>query len=225
MRVLSTASPGTLRLLLADNHPLFLKGIKALLETVEDLTIIGEAFDGNGALSLAKELKPDILIMGLSMPDIDGLKLVQLMQASCPGTKLIALTLDQDKGGLRRLLEYGVKGYVAKRATAEDLLQAIQAVAKGGVYLDPIVAEKMAYGNTGLKNNMIPEENAGLSERELKVLKFAAQGYSNKAIAGELGLAVKSIETYKARGMEKLGFENRIELIRYAVSKGWLNEV
>jgi DNA-binding NarL/FixJ family response regulator len=214
-----------LRLLLADDHPLFLKGIKSLLEPVEQMTVIGEALDGNLAFSLAKELQPDVLVLDISMPGLDGLKLANLVKGACPATKMIALTVHEDKAYLRQLLEYGVKGYVVKRAAAEELVQAIQAVAKGGVYLDPIVAAKILNCNAGLQKLDVRPEGSELSERETEVLKLAARGYSNKGIAERLGLAVKSIETYKARGMEKLGFENRIELIRYAVSKGWLDEV
>lgn len=213
-----------LRVLLADDHPIVLAGIRALVERAEAMEVVGQAVDGRAALRLATELKPDILILDISMPVMNGVKVAEALRAACPECKILALTVHEDRGYLRQLLELGIAGYMLKRSAAEELVHAIRAVAKGGLYLDPAVAGKVM-GLTSPRA-MRPDfvESCELSEREIEVLKLAASGYSNKSMASELNIGVKTVETYKSRAMEKLGFETRVELVRYAVSKGWLTE-
>ena len=215
------ASPA-LRVFLADDHPIVLAGIKALVTADGALEVVGEAADGRTALRLATELKPDILILDISMPGLNGVKVAELLRTACPKCRILALTVHEDRGYLRQLLELGIAGYMLKRSAAEDLVHAIRAVAKGGLYLDPAVAEK-AMGRTPVRADRPDSPEAvDLSDREIEVLRLTASGHSNKSMATELRIGVKTIETYKARAMEKLVFQTRVELVRYAVSKGWL---
>jgi len=218
--------PGTatLRVFLADDHPVVLAGIKALVTADVSLEVVGEAADGRTALRLATELKPDIAILDISMPGLNGVKVAELLRAACPSCRILALTVHEDRGYLRQLLELGISGYMLKRSAAEDLLRAIRAVAKGGIYLDPAVAGKAMGVTAPRTTRMDSQETADLSEREIDVLRLTASGHSNKSMASELRIGVKTVETYKARAMEKLGFQTRVELVRYAVSKGWLTE-
>ena len=210
-----------LRVLVADDHPVVLAGIRALLDSHPGIEIIGEARDGQTALQMALELQPSILLLDLSMPDLNGIEVTKRLLAQRPLCKVIVLTVHEDRSYLRKLIEVGASGYVLKRSAAEDLLRAIQAVAAGGVYLDPSIAVH-AIDRTHKKLSNTAEGHAELSEREMEVLRLTAMGHSNKAIANILNISVKSIETYKARAINKLGFRSRVELVGYAVEKGWL---
>jgi DNA-binding NarL/FixJ family response regulator len=168
----------------------------------------------------AIELKPDILILDISMPGLNGVKVAELLRPACPTCKILVLTVHEDRGYVRQLLELGVAGYLLKRSAAGKLVRAINAIAAGGIYLDPAIAG-MAVSTSA--SHLGGEPNtAELSKREIDVAKLAASGHSNKSVAAELGISIKSVETYKARAMEKLGFRTRVELVRFAISSGWL---
>ena len=214
-----------LRIFLADDHPIVLAGIRALMDADDGLEVVGEAADGRTALRMATELKPDIAILDLSMPGMNGVKVAENLRASCPDCKILALTVHEDRGYLRQLLELGIAGYMLKRSAAEELVRAIWAVAKGGLYLDPAVAGKAMGWTLPRTARQDSGDSVDLSEREIEVLRLTASGHSTKSMASILHIGVKTIETYKARAMEKLGFQTRVELVRYAVSKGWLTEV
>jgi DNA-binding NarL/FixJ family response regulator len=214
----------TLRVFLADDHPVVLAGIKALLTADPALEIIGEARDGQTALRTATELKPDVLVLDLSMPGLNGMDVIRQLLAECPGCKVLALTVHEDRSYVRKLLEFGAVGYVLKRSAAEDLLRAIHAVAAGGIYLDPAIAGQVIEGTAKRQQDDSQGRGADLSEREVEVLRLTALGHSNKAIAAVLRVGVKSVETYKARAMDKLGFHSRVELVGYALGHGWLAE-
>ncbi len=212
-----------LRILIADDHPVVLAGIKALLNGDPEVELIGEARDGQTALEMAIELAPSIMVLDLSMPGLNGVDVVRHLSAQLPTCKVVVLTVHEDRSYLRKLIEVGAAGYVLKRSAAEDLLRAIRAVSSGGIYLDPSIAAH-AFDRQAHKPKEAAE-GADLSEREVEVLRLTAVGHSNKAIANILQISVKSIETYKARAMDKLGFRSRVELVGYAVGKGWLAEI
>jgi DNA-binding NarL/FixJ family response regulator len=214
-------APTALRVLVADDHPVVLAGIRALLNRNPGVEIIGEAHDGRTALQMAIELQPSILVLDFSMPDLNGVEVTKRLLAERPHSKVIVLTVHEDRSYLRKLIEVGAVGYVLKRSAADDLLRAIQAVAAGGVYLDPSIAGH-AIDRTPNRLKEATNGRAELSEREVEVLRLTAVGHSNKAIANILRISVKSVETYKARAMDKLGFRSRVELVGYAVEKGWL---
>lgn len=223
MNSLITPAP-PLRVFLADDHPVVLAGMKALVTADDTLEVVGEAADGRTALRMATELSPDIAILDISMPGLNGVKVAELLRTACPKCRILALTVHEDRGYLRQLLELGVAGYLLKRSAGEELVRAIRAIASGGMYLDPAVAGKALGVLNSRTQNVDEMEVTDLSEREVEVLKLTASGHSNKSMAVDLRISVKTVETYKARAMEKLGFQTRVELVRYAVSKGWLGD-
>jgi DNA-binding NarL/FixJ family response regulator len=202
-----------------------LAGIKALLTADPGLEIVGEAGDGEKALALAIDLVPDVVVLDLSMPLLNGVEVTRQLLAACPSCKVLVLTVHEDRSYVRKLVEVGAAGYLLKRSVAEDLLRAIHAIAAGGLYLDPAIAGQAVGSTTSGSQTNAPVRGVELSEREVEVLRLTAVGHSNKAIAGILHLGVKSVETYKARAMDKLGFHSRVELVGYALGRGWLTEV
>ncbi len=210
-----------IRILLADDHAVVREGLKALINSQPEIEVVGEASDGPTAVSLTTELDPDVVIVDVSMPGLSGAQVTSQLRAIRPDRKVLVLTVHEDKGYLRQLLEAGAVGYVLKRAAASELVQAIRAVASGGTYLDPTLAG-------GVVDNFIrptPEKESPaveLSDREAEVMRLIALGYSNKEIAAQLKLSVKTVETYKMRSMEKLQIRSRVDIVRYAAKRGWL---
>ena len=211
-----------LRVFLADDHAVVREGLKALINAQPGMEVSGEASDGRTACQQVEQLQPDVVVMDVSMPEMNGAQATEQLKQTCPHVKVLALTVHEDKGYLRQLLEAGASGYMLKRAVAEELIHAIRTVAAGGVYLDPTVAGKVVGGFVRKPSAKGVAEGSDLSEREIEVVRLIAAGYSNKEIAGQLTLSVKTVETYKARSMEKLGLHSRAEIVRYALQRGWL---
>ena len=212
-----------IRVLLADNHQILRDGLVALINREPDMRVVGEAGDGREALQKAHALKPDVTVMDLSMPELNGLEATKALKAERPDVKVVVLTKYEDESYLSQLYKAGANGYVVKRSAGEELIQAIRKVAAGGLHFDDTVLGKALAGpspGTGAKGGA----RAGqLSEREREVLIELAWGYSNKEIAGKLGLSVKTVETYKVRIGEKSGFRSRTEMVQYALRQGWLS--
>jgi len=214
-------APPAQRILLVDDHPIVLAGIKVLVTTDTSVEVVGESLDGRTALRLTRELTPDIVVLDISLPDLNGIKVAQVLRSECPACKILALTVHEDRAYLRQLLEIGISGYLLKRSATTELARAIAAIAAGGLYLDPAVASLAV--DTRLPRSLVEGGDAAdLSQREIEVLKLAASGHSNKSAAAVLGIGVKSVETYKARAMEKLGLRTRVDLVRLAIAKNWL---
>ena len=216
-------TPGPVRVLLVDDHPVVLAGLKALVGADAALTIVGEARDGRTALRMAMELVPDVVVLGISLPEMNGIELAAALRAGRPECRVLVFTVHEERAYLRKLLELGVGGYLLKRSAADELPRAIHAVASGGMYLDPAIAGKVV---GGLARHASPQSGhtVELSEREAAVLRLIASGHSNKAISARMGISVKTVETYKARAMEKLGFRSRVDVVRYAADQGWLQK-
>jgi DNA-binding NarL/FixJ family response regulator len=211
------------RVLLADDHPIVLAGLKALIDASQEFEVVGEAQDGRAALSLAKELRPDVLILDVSMPELSGLEVATALAGERPECRVLVLTVHEDSAYLRQLVRTGVSGYLLKRSASDELIRALRAVVSGGMYLDPAIAGKAVGG--GAKGSLHPEHRTvELSERETEVLRLVARGHSNKEISAQLNIGVKTVETYKMRAMDKLGYRSRANLVRYAAGKGWLGE-
>ena len=215
-------SDTSLRVLMADDHPIVLAGLKALVQADPGLQIIGEARDGRTALRLALSQRPDVVVLDISMPEMNGMEVARALLAEQPECRILVLTVQEDRATLRQLLDLGVAGYLVKRSAADELLRAIRAVAAGGTYLDPSIAGKVVGGGGQGSSRSPGGPTVELSERETDVLRLIANGHSNKEISARLGISVKTIETYKARAMEKLGFKSRVDVVRHAASKGWL---
>jgi DNA-binding NarL/FixJ family response regulator len=210
------------RILMVDDHPVVLAGLKALVGAETDFAIVGEARDGRTALRLALQLIPDVVVLDISLPEMNGIELAAALRAERPECRLLVLTVHEERAYLRQLLELGVGGYLLKRSAADELPRAIRAVAAGGIYLDPAIAGKVVGGLGRGASRPQSGEPVELSGREGDVLRLVASGHSNKAISTRLNISIKTVETYRARAMEKLGLRSRVELVRYAADQGWL---
>lgn len=210
----------TLQVLIADDHSIVREGLKLLLEAQPDLTVVGEASRGEEACRMAEELRPDVIVMDVSMPGLGGAGATKRLQENCPEVKVLALSAYEDEVYVRQLLAAGASGYVLKRTAAGEIARAIRVVADGGLYLDPFVASKVA--NSPIKGRPGARGSDALSEREREVLRFTARGFTNKEIANLLGVSIKTVETYKARLSRKLDLHSRADTVRYALAQGWL---
>jgi DNA-binding NarL/FixJ family response regulator len=213
-----------LRILLADDHQVIRDGLRLLIDGQRDMRVVGEAGNGQQALQQARDLKPDVVVMDLSMPELNGLQATERLKAEQPGIKVVALTVHEDASYLLQLCKAGAVGYVLKRSAGDDLIRAIRAVAAGGLHFDPTLASEALRGHRREAPGKAGPHTSDLSEREKEVLIQLAWGYSNKETAGDLGLSVKTVETYRVRINEKLGLRSRTEIVQYALRQGWLNE-
>jgi DNA-binding NarL/FixJ family response regulator len=212
-----------IRVLLADDHAVVRAGLTALVNAERDMRVVGEAADGEAAWRAAQELAPDVLVVDLSMPVLGGAETAARVRRDCPGVKVLALTVHEERLYLTQLLRAGASGYVLKRAAPADLVRAVRTVAAGGTYIDPSVAGALVEDYLDVEGGAAHAQ-AALSDREREVLIRIARGFSNKEIAGELKLSVKTVETYKGRMAEKLGLRSRVQIVRYAARQGWLGE-
>lgn len=217
-----------LKILLADDHDLICAGLAALIDRESDMEVVGQARDGAEALQKAQELRPDLVIMDINMPELGGIEAAAEISKRCPEVRVLALSVHEDKYHLRKILREGAAGYLPKRASVSELIQAIRTVASGGIYIHPNLARGLvSLLNDGPSNGNGSNRNKAqkeLSEREKDVLRFMAWGYSNKEIAARLKVGIKSVDTYKTRFMEKLGLKNRVEIVHYARRHGLMDE-
>lgn len=213
-----------LRILLAEDHETIRDGLKLLVGSQPDMEVVGEADNGRVAVQLAQQLLPDVAVMDVSMPELNGLQATKKLKQQCPRVKVLALTRHTDDGYLQQLLQAGASGYVLKQSKSVELLRAIRAVAAGQTYLDPAITEKVVGSIIGGRGARGTSAETNLTEREAEVLRLIALGYINKEVAARLSLSVKTVEAHKARGMEKLGMKSRVDLVRYAMLRGWLQD-
>jgi two-component system, NarL family, response regulator NreC len=210
------------RILIADDHAVVRQGLKLLISSQPDMTVVGEAPDGAAALRQADALNPDIVVMDVSMPDMNGLIATRTLKQRRPEVAIIALTRHDDNTFLQELLRAGASGYVLKQSNPVEFLQAIRAVAAGGVYLDPAMTPRVADGLLTRTARNPNQPRTPITERESDVLRLIAIGHSNKEVAAQLNISVKTVEVHKANAMKKLGLAGRVDLIRYGMLQGWL---
>ncbi len=214
------------RIVLCDDHPIVLAGLRNLIASESDFELVGMAPNGIAALKLICETRPDIAIVDISMPELNGIALARRLRDEVPLVKVMVLTLHEDRAFLKQALDTGVRGYLLKRSAAENLVQAARAVLTGGLYVDPAIVD-LIFVNSSRRGRRpsaqlsMPE----LTDREIDVLKLTALGHTNKETARRIDVGVKSVETFKARGMEKLGLKTRADLVRYAAAQGWLADI
>lgn len=213
-----------IRLLLADDHAVLRSGLRLLLSEQPDMEVVGEAADGEEAIAKTRELRPDLVLLDITMPGIGGLEALDRIKKEVPEVRVVVLTMHDDESYMERIMTSGGSGYVLKKAADTELLQAIRAVREGGVYLHPTMTRALV---SQLQRKSVAQEKQShleskLSEREREVLKLIAQGYTNKEIADMIFLSVKTVETHKAHIMDKLELRSRAELVRYALDNGLL---
>ena len=214
-----------IRVALADDHHLIRAGLKLLLENHDSLAIVGEAADGRTALELVENLQPDILLLDLSMPGMNGLDCLRELKLRNQDVRVIVLTMYEDESYVMEAMLAGARGYVHKSAIDVELYEAIEAVAEGNLHLNEVSAKSLLEQLLDERQNHgIAKEQITLSPREQEVIRLYSRGFSLREIGDQLGLSVKTIDTYKTRIMEKLGFSKKSDLISYALKKGLLDE-
>jgi DNA-binding NarL/FixJ family response regulator len=211
-----------LRIFLAEDHVMVREGLKALINAQSDMDVIGEAGDGQAAVQQAKELQPDIVIIDVSMPRMNGQQATSKILKVCPQVKVLALTRHTDSGFIQQLFRAGASGYVLKQSASSQLIDAIHTIATGNHYIDPAITGKVINSYTNRQIKLDAGSQNPLSEREEEVIKMVAWGYSNKEIAARLGISIKTVEAHKANAMKKLDLRSRIDVVRYALLQGWL---
>jgi two-component system, NarL family, response regulator NreC len=209
-----------IRVLLAEDHETVRDGLKLLLQSQADIEVVGEVPDGRAAVHDAQRLKPHVVVMDLSMPNMNGLTATRTLKETAPEIAIVALTRHEDEAYVKELLGAGASGYVLKQSSFAELLRAIRAAATGNRYLDTTLAKR---GDEAGSRRKLPVRPV-VTEREAHVLRLMAVGHSNKEIAEQLGISVKTVEVHKANAMRKLGLRGRIDVVRYAVLNGWLLE-
>ena len=212
------------RIVLAEDHKTVREGIKMLVNAQPDMEVIGEAGDGRAALRLIGELRPDLVIMDISMPEMNGLKATKKLREEFPDIRILTLTRHTDDGYLQQLIGAGANGYVLKQSAPSELINAINCVRRGDAYLDPALTERVMGGYASRAASLRGENKSDLTDRESEVLRLIAWGYSNKEIAGRLNLSVKTIEAHKSNAMRKLDIGSRIDIVRYAILQGWMHD-
>lgn len=222
------AERSVIRVVIADDHTVVRDGLRALVDAQPGIDVVGEAADGQEAWQRACELQPDVLVLDLSMPGVGGAEAADRISRDCPGVKVLALTMHEERGYVSSLMRAGASGYVLKRTASSELVRAIRAVAGGGRYVDPSLAGALLAGQATRpargSDSGVAANASGLTTRETEVLRLLALGHSNKEIAGTLTISVKTVETHRASGMAKLGITSRAALVRFGLVEGWLRE-
>jgi len=211
-----------LSVVLAEDHSTVREGIKMLVNAQTDMRVIGEAGNGAAAIKTVREKRPDVVVMDISMPEMNGLKATRRLKTEFPDIKILTLTRHSDDSFLEQLIAAGASGYVLKQSAPAELVNAIRAVGDGNAYLDPTLANKVVGGF--LHRSLRGERRSEMTGREAEVLRLIAWGFSNKEIATRLALSVKTVEAHKANAMRKMNLRGRIDIVRYAILQGWLED-
>lgn len=217
------ASDRKMRVLVADDHTMFREGIRLLLETRGEFEVVGEAATGDEAVELTRSLRPDVVIMDIGMPGMNGLEATRLIRAENPGSRVLILTIHGTDDYFFRALEVGASGYVLKEAASTDLVNAIESVHRGGMFLYPSLAGKLV--EEYLRRIGSGDERSSydaLTAREREVLQLIGEGRTNQEVAEKLGLSVHTVQSHRIHIMNKLGLHNRAQLVSYAVKLGLL---
>jgi len=209
--------------LLADDHAVVRQGLRALLSAEGDIVVVGEAKNGREAVLLAKQSLPDVVVMDVAMPGMNGLEATRQIVRHVPSSKVLVLTSYGDEAYVTQLLAAGAMGYLVKQTAADDLLKAIRQVRAGQQFFSPVIARRLRQqGPTALGLGEASARSGKLTSREAEVLQLVAEGLANKQIAAELGISIKTVEKHRQQAMNKLNIHDVAGLTRYAMSKGWI---
>ncbi len=213
---------GGLSVLLADDHAIVRQGLRALIEAEPDLNVVGEAANGQEAVALARETSPDVVLMDVAMPQLNGIQATRQILSEAPRTKVLVLTSYSNDDFVKQMVEAGVSGYLTKQTAAQELIRAIREVQKGNAFFSPSIARRLRDQSRGAFGRRPPALRATqLTPRETQVLQLISQGYANKQMAAELGISVKTIEKHRQHVMKKLDIHDIASLTRYAAEKGY----
>ena len=213
---------GQLRILVADDHALMRRGIRALLDSRPGWKVVSEAASGRQAIAYAVKLKPDVAIVDIQMPDLDGLVAISQIRKATPNTQILTLTMHDSGQMIRRALEAGARGYVTKSDLPKQLVKAVMNVAKGKLFLSSAVSKTVVQELINNRKGSLPTKTSAGSPtpRQLEIIRLLAEGKINKEIAYQLGIAVRTVEAHRANIMQKLGFHSLADLIHYALRHG-----
>jgi two-component system response regulator NreC len=208
-----------INILIADDHAIVRTGLRALLTSEPGLQLVGEATGGYEAIELVGKTRPDILILDLSMPDLDGIAVTRQLQSQYPDLCILILTVHEDEAMLREAIRAGASGYIVKHAAEAELIAAINTIRRGDLYVDPAMLRVLLVESPKPRTEQ-PASPDPLTPRETDVLKLIVQGYTNRQVGEELGISVRTVEGHRANLLEKLGLRTRVELVRYARDRG-----
>jgi two-component system response regulator NreC len=211
-----------IRVLLVEDHETVREGLRLLLDSQRDMQVVAEASNGRAAVEYSERLRPQVVVMDLSMPEMNGLAATHAIKKGCPETAVVALTRHDDAAFVEELRKAGASGYVLKQSPSAELLDAVRVAAIGGSYMDAQLRTREAQSTHDHLNR--GRRSPTVSEREKQVLRMMAVGHSNKEIAEALGITIKTVEVHKANAMRKLRLRGRIDVVRYAILHGWLQE-
>jgi DNA-binding NarL/FixJ family response regulator len=209
-----------IKILLADDHKIMREGLKSILEKNIDMFVAGEAGNGIEAVDLAKKLHPDVIIMDINMPDLNGIEATARIISEMPGSRILALSMYADRGFLIKMLKAGAKGYLLKDCASDELINAIKVILKNRIYISPALVDDMVRDYVQLADAFDLSVFSILTPRERDVLQKLSEGKSTKEIAFDLNLSIKTIETFRLKIQEKVGLHSIAELTKYAVREG-----
>ena len=221
MTASAPTEPAPLRVLLADDHAILREGVRLVFEVQPDITVVGEASTGEEALALAHQLRPDVVVMDIAMPGLNGLEATRRLRAALPGVQVVVLTMHADREYVAQVVQAGAAGYVLKQSAGHELVRALRAVRAGDAYLHPAITRALIGDYLRRVDESGPTD--GLTPREREVLRLVALGASNRAIANDLSISVKTVEAHRANLMAKLDMHDRTELVRYAIRTGLIS--
>ncbi len=216
---------GVIKILLADDHAIVRDGLKLLLQHEPDMSVVGEAQDGQEAVDQAARLSPDVVILDLSMPRLGGLSALPLLRSAVPKAHILVLTMHDNEQFLFEALNAGASGYLLKKSAADELMDAVHTVMSGKVYLSPLMSQRMVGDYMHRLQDGTRDAAAvdALTRREQEVLRLIAEGHTNQQIADLLHLSIKTVQTHRGHILEKLDLHDRTELVKYAISKGYIS--
>ena len=211
----------SIKVLLVDDHTVVREGLRFLLETEGDIKVIGEAKHGREAVQMTEKLRPDVVLLDIAMPFLNGVEAARQIMKCCPETKILILSSYEEDEYIRKLIQAGVGGYLLKHTVADDLVRAVREVQKGNAYFSPSISKRLSNSWQFFTENRAPNRvNEHLTTREAEILQLIAEGFANKQIADIIGISIKTVEKHRQAVMDKLGLHEVASLTRYAIQKG-----